>query len=276
MAEPEGRSKKARQAKADNGHGRATGADSVARDDEPPISVVPLIGVELSSPQPDVGAPVEQDREAADAGQAERLARIARLYAVNAGSHDMHAAAAEPIRRRAVAALELEEGAVVLDVACGTGLSFAPLEQAIGPSGRIVGLDLSPQMLERARSRCDRSGWDNVDLVETSIEEADLSAVEPDALLISFAHDVTQSPEALANVLGQARPGTRVAVVGAKWAAWWAPGMNSYLWTLAAQYSTTFDGLARPWGRLSALVPDLHVETLLFGGAYLASGRTPA
>ena len=274
MAEPEGRARKARQAKPGNGHGRATGEDSVARDDEPPISVVPLIGVELESPQPEP-APAEPGSQAATDTQRERLARIARLYAVNAGTHDMHAAAAEPIRRRAVAALELAEGAVVVDVGCGTGLSFPALEQAIGPGGRIVGLDLSPEMLERARSRCDKAGWGNVELVETSIEEAGL-AVEPDAVLISFAHDVTQSPEALANVLGQARPGARVAVAGAKWAAWWAPGMNSYLWTLAAQYSTTFDGLARPWGRLSALVPDLRVETLLFGGAYLATGRLPA
>ena len=194
---------------------------------------------------------------------------------VNAATHDLHATAAEPIRRRAVAALGLREGDVVVDAGCGTGLSFASLAEAVGSSGRIVGLDLSPEMLELARSRREHAGWANVDLVETSIEEAELT-VEADAVLVSFAHDVTQSPAALANVIGQARPGARVVVAGAKWAAWWAPGMNSYLWTLAAQYSTTFDGLARPWGHLSTLVPDLRVETLLFGGAYLATGQKPA
>lgn len=45
-----------------------------------------------------------------------------------------------------------------------------------------------------------------------------------------------------------------------------------YVWWVARRYMTTFEGFRRPWGHLESLVPDLRVEPLFLGGAYLASG----
>src|ERR1700744_4783332 len=56
-------------------------------------------------------------------------------------------------RLRAVRALDLRPGATVVDVACGTGLNFPLLEAAIGPAGRIVGVDLTDAMLAQAQDR---------------------------------------------------------------------------------------------------------------------------
>src|SRR6201989_2825180 len=56
-------------------------------------------------------------------------------------------------RRRAVQALGLRPGHSVIDIACGTGLNFPLIEEAIGPDGRIVGVDLTDAMLARARDR---------------------------------------------------------------------------------------------------------------------------
>src|ERR1700760_1083546 len=50
-------------------------------------------------------------------------------------------------RRRAVHALVLQPGDTVVEIACGTGLNFAMIEQEIGPEGRIVGVDLTDAML---------------------------------------------------------------------------------------------------------------------------------
>ena len=50
-------------------------------------------------------------------------------------------------RRRAVQALGLRAGDSVVDIACGTGLNFPLIEEAIGPDGRIVGVDLTDAML---------------------------------------------------------------------------------------------------------------------------------
>ncbi len=56
-------------------------------------------------------------------------------------------------RRRAVQALGLRPGDTVIDIACGTGLNFSLIEEMIGPDGRIVGVDLTDAMLERAQDR---------------------------------------------------------------------------------------------------------------------------
>lgn len=85
--------------------------------------------------------------------------RIARFYDRSNGRRDRE------LRRRAAEELRLRAGDVVLVVGCGTGLDFPPIVPAVGPTGRVIGLDYSAGMLERARSLVKRSGWANVTLV---------------------------------------------------------------------------------------------------------------
>src|SRR3984957_15253793 len=65
-------------------------------------------------------------------------------------------------RLRTVQALGLRAGDTVVDMACGTGLNFSLIERAIGPGGRIIGVDLTDAMLARARERAQTNGWTNV------------------------------------------------------------------------------------------------------------------
>jgi demethylmenaquinone methyltransferase/2-methoxy-6-polyprenyl-1,4-benzoquinol methylase len=69
-------------------------------------------------------------------------------------------------RLRAVQALGLRAGASVIDIACGTGLNFPLIEEAIGPGGRIVGVDLTDAMLAQAQDRIETNGWSNISLVQ--------------------------------------------------------------------------------------------------------------
>jgi demethylmenaquinone methyltransferase/2-methoxy-6-polyprenyl-1,4-benzoquinol methylase len=69
-------------------------------------------------------------------------------------------------RRKAVRALHLRPGSTVLDLACGTGLNFPFLQEAVGPKGKIIGLDLTAAMLAEARNRIKWHGWDKVELIE--------------------------------------------------------------------------------------------------------------
>ena len=62
-------------------------------------------------------------------------------------------------RRRAVAALHLGLGDTVVEMCCGTGLNFPLLQAAVGPAGRIIGVDLTDAMLDGARRRVERNGW---------------------------------------------------------------------------------------------------------------------
>lgn len=62
----------------------------------------------------------------------------------------------------ATAALGVQPGERILDVACGPGMNFEGILRNLGTGGSLVGLDYSPGMLEQAQQRVERSGWSNV------------------------------------------------------------------------------------------------------------------
>lgn len=168
--------------------------------------------------------------------------------------------------------LPLRSGDVVLDLGCGTGLCFPLLEARIGPQGRIVGVDQSPQMLAIARTRLQGEGWTNVTLVESSVEQAEIP-LEADAALFCAAHDILQASEALDNVFGHLRQAGWVAAGGGKWAPLWMAAVNPLVWATHRPYISSFEGFDRPWRHLARYVDDLRVEEVAFGTGYLVVGR---
>jgi ubiquinone/menaquinone biosynthesis C-methylase UbiE len=177
----------------------------------------------------------------------------------------------EPVRRLAIHTLGLEPGQRVLDVACGTGKSFRLLHEAVGPDGVVVGVEQSPEMLRQARQRVREAGWDNVQLIESSIESADL--VGPfDAVLFIYTQDVLQSDAALARIFAATRPGARVVSTGLKLFPWYLGPANAWLLAISYPYFTSFRGLDKPWALLARHL-DLHsVRTTYFGSGYIAQG----
>jgi demethylmenaquinone methyltransferase/2-methoxy-6-polyprenyl-1,4-benzoquinol methylase len=69
----------------------------------------------------------------------------------------------------------LKEGDTVLDVCCGSGLSFKAIESIIGPTGKIIAVDTNHNMLALARSRAARHGWSNIEFSGTAIEKLDIN-----------------------------------------------------------------------------------------------------
>ena len=72
----------------------------------------------------------------------------------------------KPVRQKAVELLDLKEGDRVLDVGCGPGGSFPYLVRAVGQSGQVVGVEISPVISINARRRIEKNGWRNVQLIE--------------------------------------------------------------------------------------------------------------
>jgi len=196
-------------------------------------------------------------------------------YRRHARGYDASARRTMDIRRRAVAWLELAPGGRVLDVACGTGLSLGLLARGVGDGGRVVGVEVSPEMLALARARVQRERLPQVELIEGTMENARLDGWF-DAVLFHYTHDVLQTPRALANIFAHLRPGARVVAAGAKHPpAWLYPLRLLRLWK-ARPYLTTFRGLDRPWATLEPYLGQMEVRPLLLGTNYIARARMPA
>ena len=193
------------------------------------------------------------------------------LYGWRASSYELQLAPYEFIRRMAVAHLRLRPGDCVLDLGCGTGLSLPLLRGAVGLAGRVVGVDLSPDMLLLASSRVQRERWTNVDLLCAAVEDAPLPQ-RADAAFFHFTHDILQSPPALDHVLRHLRPGAHVVATGLKWTA---PGLapwNALVGLHLAQSVTNYEGLAAPWQPLLERGVQLEVDTLMMGTIFVARG----
>jgi len=194
-----------------------------------------------------------------------------RQYRSRARIYDFELALFEPVRQRAIDLLRLKNGDWVLDVGCGTGLSFSALEGLVGREGSIVGIEQSPEMLERARARAAQNDWKNVALICASVEEAAIP-LAADAALFHFTHDIMRTPGALANVRSHLKPGGRIVAAGLKWAPIRAMPLNILVWNAAMRSTSTLEGLARPWSYLEPLVSKLELEQMLGGTVYVASG----
>ena len=179
------------------------------------------------------------------------------------------------IRTRTIDALRVEAGQTVLDAGCGTGWCLPRLAQQVGPAGRVIGFDPSPEMLAIAHSRLDADASRRVALIEAAAEKVALPS-PADAILFSYTHDLIRSRAALENVLHQARPGARVAATSTKLYAPWLFPANWYLRYSHRNYITNFDGFESPWSLLADLLDDFRVETHGMTQHYVATGRVRA
>jgi ubiquinone/menaquinone biosynthesis C-methylase UbiE len=182
-------------------------------------------------------------------------------------------------RLRTVQALGLRPGDTVIDMACGTGLNFALLHQAVGPSGRIVGFDLTDAMLARAQDRIKANGWSNVSLVQADALAFDFPT-QVDAILSTYA--LTQVPECaevIAHGAAALSARGRMAVLDLKVPSS-TPEWLAQLGTATVRPFASIDQwlMRRPWEAIRAAMQqelaDFTWTELFFGTAFLAAGST--
>jgi ubiquinone/menaquinone biosynthesis C-methylase UbiE len=120
-----------------------------------------------------------------------------------------------PARRKAVEALGLAAGDTVLEIGAGTGRNFPYLVDAVGPAGRVIGVDASAGMLREAERLVERCRWSNVLLQQQDAAQLELDR-DVDAVLFSLSYSAMPEPQrALARAWDSLRPGGRLAVMDA-------------------------------------------------------------
>jgi arsenite methyltransferase len=107
----------------------------------------------------------------------------------------------------------LEPGEVVLDLGCGAGTDSLVAAQMVAPDGRVVGLDMTPEMLARARRAAEKLGVENVEFVEGEAETLPFDDATFDVVISNGVIDLIPDKDAVFSQLFRVlKPGGRIQV----------------------------------------------------------------
>jgi len=183
------------------------------------------------------------------------------------------------VRRACVDALDLDAGDTVVEFGCGPGPNLPALREEVGPSGHVVGVDVTDRMLDRARVLVARRGWENVSLVQGDATTPPVDSA--DAVLSTFVTSLFPDPEAVV------REWCDIAdrVVVASFAPRGNRAANAALWGFTRLSTELFDAsgedalaqldrrTAAARSGLDAAMETVESETYVFGTITVAAGR---
>lgn len=113
-----------------------------------------------------------------------------------------------------VETLALSDGMTVLDAGCGPGRLTVPLAQGVGPTGRVVALDIQPGMLARARVKTENAGCSNVEFIAAALGDDTLPEDHFDRIvLVTVLGEIPDRAAALGALFRALKPGGILAVV---------------------------------------------------------------
>jgi arsenite methyltransferase len=105
----------------------------------------------------------------------------------------------------------IEPGSVVLDLGCGAGTDLLIAAQMTGADGRVIGIDMTSSMLERARAGAEATGLANVELHHGLIEDLPLADESVDVVISNGVIDLVPDKDAVfAEIDRVLRPGGRL------------------------------------------------------------------
>jgi arsenite methyltransferase len=109
--------------------------------------------------------------------------------------------------------LSLKPGETVVDLGSGAGIDAFLAARAVGPAGRVIGVDMTPAMLAKARANAERSGFTQVEFREGRLEALPVADGSVDAVtsncVINLVPDKAVVFREIARIL---KPGGRIAI----------------------------------------------------------------
>ena len=169
------------------------------------------------------------------------------------------------IRPEAVDSLTLRSGDYVIELGCGTGRNLLMLSEAVGSGGRVVGVDISPEMLERARHRASDHRLETVSL-HLGDAATFRSSQAVDAVLFSISYSVMPGRvQALRHSWGQLRPGGRLVIMDSKTPNGLIGKMSHSVITWVSRRTVLGDPDCRPWETLRDLSAAVEMRDRLSG-----------
>jgi SAM-dependent methyltransferase len=178
------------------------------------------------------------------------------------------------LRKKAVAELQLQAGSRVLDAGCGPGGTFPYLVEAVGPSGEVVGVEISPEVTINAKRRIEANRWNNVRVVVGDGRTVKLDG-KFDGLVMFAAPDIYASTEALANLLPYLNPDARMIAFGAKLSRRPLGKFFNLIFRSLMKLSVESTPALNyePWSAFEGELSNIHVQEYSFGCMFLAWGQ---
>jgi arsenite methyltransferase len=107
----------------------------------------------------------------------------------------------------------LAPGEDVLDMGCGAGTDTLVAAQMVAPGGRVTGIDMTPEMLARARTAAAEMGATNVDFVEGDVEQLPFASGGFDVVISNGVIDLIPDKDAVfSEIFRVLRPGGRLQI----------------------------------------------------------------
>jgi arsenite methyltransferase len=107
----------------------------------------------------------------------------------------------------------LEPGEKVADLGCGAGTDSLVAAQMVGPTGSVTGIDMTPEMLAKARAAADELGAENVEFVPGEIEHLPFADESIDVVISNGVIDLIPDKDAVfAEIFRVLRSGGRIQI----------------------------------------------------------------
>jgi ubiquinone/menaquinone biosynthesis C-methylase UbiE len=139
-----------------------------------------------------------------------------------------------PMRKAGLGLLKPQAGESLLEIGFGTGHTLVSLAKAVGPKGRVSGLDLSDQMAKRAKANLAKAGLlDRARIRCGDAAQLPYAADAMDGVFMSFTlelFDTPEIPKVLSECLRVLRRGGRIVVVGVSKTGPNDPVVNVFEW----------------------------------------------
>jgi arsenite methyltransferase len=107
----------------------------------------------------------------------------------------------------------LKEGEVILDLGSGAGFDCFVVSPKVGPSGKVIGVDMTPAMLERARENAKKGNFTNAEFRLGEIENLPVAGNSVDVVISNCAINLSPNKEKVFKEIHRVlKPGGRIAI----------------------------------------------------------------
>ena len=153
--------------------------------------------------------------------------------------------------RRTIELASLPSGSRVLDVCCGTGASALPAAEAVGPKGKVIGVDLAKQLLESARTKAIQRRLGNIEFEIGDMLSMRFPVASFDVVVCVFGiFFVPDMAKAVSELWSRIRPGGKLAVT--TWGPNFCEPASDAFWRSIKNVRPDLHKGFNPWDRIDS------------------------